>query len=164
MKPRFLMTLPILLLLIIFSSPAYSQVYKWKDKDGNIHFSDTPPPAGAGKEIKMRESRESPGEQEKGARSSSQSPGEKRPYGDINVVMYMTDWCGYSKKAKTYLNSLGISLVEYNVEQDQDKRREMMEKSGGKSGVPVIDVEGIIIKGYSPDSIKAAVEKRRSVK
>lgn len=78
--------------------------------------------------------------------------------------MYMTDWCGYSKKAKAYLNSLGVSFVEYNVEHDKDKWGEMMDKSGGKTGVPVIDVEGIIIKGYHPDSIKAAVEKRRSVK
>jgi mycoredoxin len=158
------MTITILLLFIIFSSPAYSQVYQWKDKEGNIHFSDTPPPAGAGKEIKIREGRERPGEKEEGSRPSSQSLREKRPYGDINVIMYMTDWCGYSKKAKAYINSLGVSFVEYNVEHDKDKWGEMMDKSGGKTGVPVIDVEGIIIKGYHPDSIKAAVEKRRSVK
>jgi glutaredoxin len=152
------------LFLFVFGSPASSQVYQWKDKEGNIHFSDTPPPAGAEKAIKIRQVLESPGGITEGAGPSSRSLGEKRPYGRIYIVLYMADWCGYSKKAEEYLNSLGVNFVEYDVEKDIDKWREMMEKSGGRSGVPVIDVEGIIIKGYNPDSIKAAVEKRRSAK
>ena len=36
-----------------------------------------------------------------------------------------------------------------------------MHKRGGK-GVPLIDVEGILIKGYSPDLIKGAIEKKKS--
>ena len=75
--------------------------------------------------------------------------------------MYMTDWCPYCRKAREYLNSLGVSLVEYNVEKGRDKAEEGKRKRGGGGGVPVIDVEGIIIKGYSPELIKEAVEKRR---
>lgn len=40
-------------LLSIFSSPALSQVYQWKGKDGNIHFSDSPPAEDV-KEMKIR--------------------------------------------------------------------------------------------------------------
>ncbi|HMK44686.1 MAG TPA: glutaredoxin domain-containing protein [Dissulfurispiraceae bacterium] len=83
-----------------------------------------------------------------------------RPYSDITVVMYMTDWCPYCVKARAYIKSLGVKLVEYNVERDKDKAAESMRKAG-RRGVPVIDVEGIIIPGYSPEHIKAAVEKRR---
>lgn len=84
-----------------------------------------------------------------------------RSYSDITVIMYMTDWCPYCVKAREYIKSLGVRLVEYNVERDQDKARESMQKAGRK-GVPVIDVEGIIIPGYSPQAIKAAVEERRN--
>jgi len=77
--------------------------------------------------------------------------------------MYMTDWCPYCRKAREYLNSLGVNLVEYNVDQDREKEEESMRKTGGGSGVPVIDVEGIIIKGYAPERIKEAVEKRRNL-
>jgi hypothetical protein len=35
----------------------------------------------------------------------------------------------------------------------------MKQKSGGFSAVPVIDIGGTIIRGYSPAAIKAAVEK-----
>jgi glutaredoxin len=53
-------------------------------------------------------------------------------------------------------------LVEYDVEKDPSKGKEMLSKSGGSKGVPLIDVEGIIIRGYSQSAIKDAVEKRRS--
>jgi glutaredoxin len=73
----------------------------------------------------------------------------------------MTSWCGYCRKARAYIYSLGVNLIEYNIEKDVSKREEMLRKSGGSTGVPLIDVEGIIIRGYNPEAIKAAVEKRR---
>lgn len=36
-----------------------------------------------------------------------------------------------------------------------------MAKSSGARGVPLIDVEGIILRGYSAGAITAAVEKQR---
>ena len=55
---------------------------------------------------------------------------------------------------------MGVSLTEYDIEKEPQKREEMMAKSGSR-GVPVIDVEGIIIPGYSPGAMKAAIEQRR---
>jgi len=37
----------------------------------------------------------------------------------------------------------------------------MLSKSGGRSGVPLIDVEGIILRGFSPESIDEAVKVRQ---
>ncbi len=71
----------------------------------------------------------------------------------------MTDVCGYCKKAREYLNSLGVNLVEYNVEKDREKAVESHRKGG--RGVPVIDIEGTIIRGYSPGRIKETLEKKR---
>jgi len=79
---------------------------------------------------------------------------------DIKVVMYMTAWCGYCNKAREYLRSLGVNVTEYDIEKNAEKREEMR-KLGGR-GVPVINVEGIIIKGYSQEMIKNAVEKRKN--
>jgi hypothetical protein len=38
----------------------------------------------------------------------------------------------------------------------------MLEKSGGSQRVPLIDVEGIIIRGNNQIAIKKAVEKKRN--
>jgi len=55
---------------------------------------------------------------------------------------------------------MGISLVEYDVEKDLQKREEMTAKSGSR-GVPVVDIEGTIIRGFHPDAYKDAIERRR---
>jgi glutaredoxin len=55
---------------------------------------------------------------------------------------------------------MGVSLTEHDIEKNPQKREEMMAKSGSR-GVPVIDVEGIIIRGYSPSAMKDAIERKR---
>lgn len=87
---------------------------------------------------------------------------QTKSYGDIDVIVYSTTWCPQCKKAKEYLDSLGISLVVYDVDADKTKRAEMLEKSGGSQGVPLIDVEGIIIRGNNQVAIRKAVEKKRN--
>lgn len=87
---------------------------------------------------------------------------QTKSYGDIDVIMYVTNWCPHCKKAKEYLEGLGVSLVVYDIDADKAKKAEMLEKSGGSQGVPLIDVEGIIIKGNNQTAIKKAVEKKRN--
>ena len=35
-----------LIAVLLSALPALAQIYSWKDKDGRMHFSDTPPPTG----------------------------------------------------------------------------------------------------------------------
>jgi glutaredoxin len=55
---------------------------------------------------------------------------------------------------------MGVSLVEYDIEKHQQKREEMIAKSGSRV-VPVVDVEGIVIRGYSAEAMRDAIEQRR---
>ncbi len=159
------------MLIIVFVTPASSQIYKYTDKNGNTYYSDSPPSGVKAEEKKFREQRiERPEANEHQGRESvkkfgrdSSAQKEKRDYRDINVVMYMTSWCAYCRQAREYISSLGVSFIEYNIEDNKRREEEMLTKSGGGRGVPLIDVEGIIIRGYSPEAIKAAVEKRRNL-
>jgi len=81
---------------------------------------------------------------------------------EVKVLLYFADWCPYCRKARECLKSLGVNLIEYDIEKDDAKREEMMQK-GGTGGVPFIDIEGIILKGYSEESIKRAVAKRQGM-
>ncbi|MGO9093448.1 MAG: glutaredoxin domain-containing protein [bacterium] len=158
-----------ILLLLIFLSPVSStvsgEIYTWKDKNGNVIFSDTPPPPGVNAEVKefKEDAAERPKAKESPQRPKKEALKEKRPYGDIQVIMYMTSWCPYCAKARNYLHSLDVHLIEYNIERDKNRKGEMLSKSGGSTGVPLIDVEGTIIRGYNPDALKAAVERRRNL-
>jgi mycoredoxin len=152
MIPSFKMIVFILLLMSL-SSPAFPQIYQWADKDGNVVFSDSPPSGADTKKVKVLKERE-----------SSASPSkEKREYREIDVILYMTEWDPNSLRTRAYLKSLGVNLIEYDVKRDKRKNQEKVRKSGGGSGVPVIDIEGIILKGFSPDKIKNAVEKKRNI-
>ena len=166
MKNQFKGILAVLLFVICLpsiSSLESGEIYKWKSKDGNIVFYDTPLPPGGDAEIKRFKGdvTEGPTAKENIPRPKSESFREKRSYSDIRVIMYMTSWCPYCNKARTYLHSLNVNLIEFNIERDKSKREEMLTKSGGATGVPLIDVEGMIIRGYNPEAMKAAIEKRR---
>src|SRR4030043_620447 len=158
------LTILFLVIFLSWASPVVSgEIYKWKDKDGNVFFSDTPPPPGVNAEVKefKEDATERPKTKQNSPKPQSESVKEKRAYGNIHVIMYVTSWCPYCVKARNYLISLDVHLIEYNIERDKSKREEMLSKSGGSTGVPLIDVEGIIIRGYNPDAFKAAIEKER---
>jgi glutaredoxin-like YruB-family protein len=156
--------LKIILLIIIFL------VF---DKYGNIHFTDslTPGLDAELKKIKPEKTKiEKPVSLETPTllpKTETKKQGNdyktKKAYSNVKVTMYMTTWCGYCRKAREYLNSLGVSLTEYDIEHDKAGKAEMKEKTGGGSGVPVIDIEGTIIRGFAPEEIKAEIEKKRAL-
>ena len=151
-----------LLLLCVFPASASAEIYQWKDSSGNVFYTDSPPPGVKTEEKRFREQRiERPAVKEEAPRAVRRETGRLRPYSDIQVVMYMTSWCPYCKKAREFINATGARLTEYDIDKDSKKNEEMMRKSGGNKGVPLIDIEGAIINGYSPAAIKSAIEDKR---
>jgi len=150
------------LLLCAFPWAASADIYTGKDSRGNTMHSDSPPAGGRPERQAVTEQRiERPSVKIAASQPHGNTSVKTRHYKDIRVIMYMTSWCPYCKKAKDYINSLGVNLIEYDIEKDSSKNEEMLRKSGGGRGVPFIDVEGIIIRGYSPEAIRASVEERR---
>ncbi len=76
-----------------------------------------------------------------------------------SITIYSTQTCGFCKAAKDFLTSHGVSYTEIDVGQNQEKAREMIEKSG-QMGVPVIVVgEGAneeVIVGFDQDRLAKA--------
>jgi glutaredoxin len=59
--------------------------------------------------------------------------------------------------AKQYFQENNIDYTEYDVSENEEKRSEMVEKSG-QMGVPVIDVEGQLIVGFDKSVVAEALE------
>jgi len=49
--------------------------------------------------------------------------------------------------------------VQYDIEAQPEQKAELKKKSGGSTSVPLIDIGGIIIRGYNPSAIKSALER-----
>jgi mycoredoxin len=147
------------------ASSAFGQLYEYKDANGNIVYTDSPPSGVEARKRTVTEERVFHSSHMPAAASAysdkkdklrSEEP-TKKNYNRLNVVMYMTDWWGLCKKAREFMRSMGVDLVEYNIDKDSSKRDEARQKGG--RGVPVIDIEGTIIVGYNPNAIKAALDQ-----
>ena len=66
----------------------------------------------------------------------------------MKVIIYSTASCMYCKVAKDFFNEHNIKYEEFDVGNDLEKRREMVEKSD-QMGVPVIQVGDEIIVGFN---------------
>ena len=67
---------------------------------------------------------------------------------DKKVVIYSTPTCPYCKRAKDYLTQKGIAYTDYNVAEDREKAKEMIQKSK-QMGVPVIIVDDEVLVGFN---------------
>jgi glutaredoxin len=127
-------------LLVCAEAPA-NQVYRWLDDTGKVHFSDRPPVGNGAGDIEVKSYRGSP--------EISAVPTESV---SAQVTMFTTSWCGYCKRARAYLNKMGIPFVEYDVERDEIGKREYKKLNG--RGVPVILVGNQRMNGFSAPSLE----------
>ena len=66
---------------------------------------------------------------------------------NIQVLIYSSSLCGYCYQAKTLLKKKNISFQEIDVDEDFNKRKEMIVKSNGRTSVPQIFFGDIHIGG-----------------
>ena len=145
-----------MLMMVTGYSISTADMYKWVDKDGVTRFQDMPPsnisdPTKVEKIIqsdRVSTSYDSP------ATPPADNSGYKQTIKatpKLKVEIYTTNWCGYCKQAKEYLNSRRISYIEYDVEKDKDalKRKKELSPNGG---VPVAVINGKVIRGFSSNT------------
>jgi glutaredoxin-like YruB-family protein len=66
------------------------------------------------------------------------------------VVVYTTSWCGWCRKTVKYLTQRGVAFENRDIEAERTWRRELKQKTGSTS-VPVVEIDGQIIRGYDPE-------------
>lgn len=76
------------------------------------------------------------------------------------VTIYTASWCGFCHAAKQYLDKLGISYQESDVESNAKAAEEAVTKSGQR-GIPVLDIEGDIIVGFDRPKIDASLKAHK---
>jgi glutaredoxin len=132
---------PCLTLLALFLAfPAFAGVYKWTDAQGNVHYSDSPPPAARTTQLKLQTYT--------GPAQVSRAIGA-----DSGVTLYTTEWCGVCKRAKAFMKQNGVPFREWDVEKT-DYGATKFRQLGG-SGVPLITVGSEKMMGFDADRFMA---------
>ncbi len=73
-----------------------------------------------------------------------------------NITIYSTPSCIHCRHAKDFFKQHNIAYTEYDVLNNLDKRKEMVEKSN-QMGVPVITIDNDVIVGFDEEHIKELV-------
>ena len=64
-----------------------------------------------------------------------------------SVEIYTKTFCGYCWRARDLLESKGIEFVEHAIDAGGARREEMIQRSGGRTTVPQIFIDGRHIGG-----------------
>jgi glutaredoxin 3 len=82
---------------------------------------------------------------------------ETRPFSDValasssaRVVIYTAPWCGWCRKSLAWLDAEGIAYENRDIDANPAHRQELLDKTG-RTAIPVMEIDGALIRGYSPD-------------
>lgn len=85
------------------------------------------------------------------------------PNGAPAVIIYGASWCGPCHQAASYCEAHHVPFVMKDIEKDGSAEREMhakLAKAGRPGGsIPVLDVRGTILVGFSPAALEAALAR-----
>jgi glutaredoxin len=86
----------------------------------------------------------------------------------IVVVIYGASWCKPCHDAENYLRRKGVQVIKKDIEENEAAAREMKQKldRAGMQGasIPVIDVMGRLLVGFSTVALDRALETARGTK
>ena len=89
--------------------------------------------------------------------------GMQRSLRSVDVVMYVTSWCPYCRKALAFLATQpNVRVTTYDIEASPSRRAEMLRKNGGRNATPVTDIGGRIVLGFNPSSLAGAIADARN--
>ena len=129
------------------------QMYKWKDDQGVVHYSDTPPPP---KEKKV---------EVKDFSAPSMTPAVPLPYAlaqavkNNPVTLYTTTQCAPCDEARALLRRRGVPYSEKTVVSNEDQLK--LRQVSGDLQIPLLIVGRTKLRGFEPDGWQAALEAAR---
>lgn len=84
----------------------------------------------------------------------------------VSAIIYGADWCKPCHAAEDYLRKRGVSVVKKDIDNSDAARAEMRQKLDragmGGASIPIIDLMGQLMVGYSPSALDRAIASARS--
>jgi hypothetical protein len=149
LKPSTLLIASLAVFLLAPEAGAQSNVYRWLDKDGKVHFTDTPPNEDANS-ITQRTLG--------GGGDDVQLPFATREAMKRNPVTYYTspDCTDECSPGRSYLTARGVPFAERNATNKNDA--EVVKNLVGALVVPILTIGDTPYKGFNEETWSAALD------
>lgn len=128
------------LLLFSTTNATGASVYKWRDANGKLHFSDKEPANQKSDNITINYHVPSGNTKKK---LEKQYP---------KIIMYTTEWCPVCKRAKKFFRRNNIPYINKDVEKSIVAKKEYKALRG--TGVPLIYIGETRISGFSKARVR----------
>ncbi len=138
------------LVMALVAASALGQAYRWVDKDGRVHYTQTPPPPDA-KDVQRKKLGGNVAE------SSNLPYATQRAAQNFPVTLYTSPDCGAPcDSARSSLVNRGVPFKEISVV-DQ-KSVEDLKKVSGKIQLPALVVGSEVQSGFLEGAYKSALD------
>ena len=91
-----------------------------------------------------------------GDRPYSNVPDAPRRAALTDVTVFTAPWCGWCRKTLAWLDQRGVTYVNKDIEAAPRHREELIRKTG-RTTIPVVEIDGALIRGYSPGKMENAL-------
>lgn len=78
----------------------------------------------------------------------------------FGVKVYGADWCEDTRRARAFLDGLGVQYSYVDIEQDEAAAAWVREQNGGKERKPTVDVAGQVLSVPSDHELTGALRER----
>jgi glutaredoxin len=135
--------LSVLLLVLTVGTAAAQTTYRWTDAEGKLHFTDTPPPAGAAKKSETLKSKAA-------AADDQPLPYETRKAAqDFPVTLFASTDCGDPcQQGRDLLKRRGIPFAEKDVGTPDGQAAMQAVAGKEQKTIPVLAVGSRVVKGF----------------
>lgn len=117
---------------------------------------DVEPPPTDYQYIEVVRAVELPSAEERTVERTLDDPEVKEALSQVRIEMYEADWCGHCRRAREFFEANGLTYTAYDVDSSESVKGKLRRLSGGTS-VPVIVIDGKMVRGFSPESVQAVL-------
>jgi hypothetical protein len=101
--------------------------------------------------------------------TSAPAPGPRKPGASkVVAIIYGAEWCKPSHDAARYLKQRGVTVIEKDIEASEataaELKRKLERANMSGASIPIIDVMGQLLVGYSPRALDRAIATAESAK
>jgi hypothetical protein len=139
----------LLLALLVSAGVAHAELFRWVDKDGNVHYSDQPPPPNA-RDVQQKPLAPKPGD--------PPIPYQLQQATRNFPVTFYISACGDGcTQARQLLAKRGIPHTEYDAT-NPGFQEQLKKLTGGELIVPVLTVGRSVLRGFEAGQWNAALD------